>query len=202
MPCIISNLDTLETAMGTLGLSQPPSKATWVTLSRYNQWYDDHAELTTLSVFQERTHHLELVYVPHGFIGIRQLLLSWGLLQFRLLRSFSVSPSPLWSFHARITLPFIGIHTVPSTLHFRFGSNKSLYHNTVIRCLALPIYQTLPKIPKNVTLGSCTSTAHFFSLCISPAILSLSRSRSFIIPFNSRLISNLTILLQFGHLII
>lgn len=73
----------------------PPPKATWVTLSRYNQWHGDHAELTTPSVFQERTHHLELVYVPHGFIGIGQLLLSWGLLKFRLLRSFSVSPSLL-----------------------------------------------------------------------------------------------------------
>lgn len=27
LPCVISNLNTLETAMGTLGLSQPPSKS-------------------------------------------------------------------------------------------------------------------------------------------------------------------------------
>lgn len=54
LPCVISNVDTLETAMGTLGLSQPPSKATWVTLSRYNQWHGDHAK--QLLQFSKKEH--------------------------------------------------------------------------------------------------------------------------------------------------
>lgn len=167
-----------------------PLEATWapcVTLCRYNQW--PHSTNNSFRFFWQRKHHLGLLYVPHGFTGIGQVLL-----KFRLLRSFSASPSSLWSFPAWITLPFLGVHTIPSTLHYRFGSKnlyhkqKSLYHNTIIYCLALPIYQILPKIPCD--FGSCISTS------------SLSRCQSFIIPFNSRLISNLTNLLQFGHLII
>lgn len=158
------------------------------------QW--SHFTNNSFRFFWPRKHHLGLLYVPHGFTGIGQVLRRWGLLKF----SFSISLSPLWSFPAWITLPFLGIHTIPSTLHYRFGSKnlyhkqQGLYHNIVIYCLALPIYQILPKIPCD--FGSCISTAHFSST--SP----LSRCQSFSIPFSSRLISNLTNLLQCGHLII
>jgi len=61
-----------------------------------------------------------------------------------LFRSRSVSLIIPDVFHASITLPFLEIYTVSSTLHFRFGNNKSLYDNTVIYCLGFRIlYQTL-----------------------------------------------------------